>query len=100
MWVWAAGSIVDPEGNAWRPSRQRLDLRMVRRALRSVNYQVLFGHCVDGDLSWVGPGERAALWERVRNCYRGPGGSDDGDYVGDEFMAPDGRRLVYIEAAC
>ena len=99
-WVWAAGSIVDPDGNAWTATRQRLDVRIVRRALRSSSYEVLLGHCADGDLSWVSPEQRATLWEQVRGSYRGPGGTDDGDYVGYEYAAADGRRLVFIEAQC
>ena len=99
-WVWAEGSIVDPEGCAWRATRQRLDLRIVRRALRSANYQVLVGTCVGGELGWVAAEQRAELWGQVRDCYRGPGGNDDGDYVGHEYVALDGRRLVYIEVSC
>jgi hypothetical protein len=100
MWAWASGELVDPDGTTWTVTRQRLDLRIVRRALRSANYQVLFGHCADDDLGSVNPEQRAALWEQVRDCYRGPGGNDDGDYIGYEYAAPDGRRLVYIEALC
>jgi hypothetical protein len=99
-WVWDSGSLIDPEGTTWTVTRRRLDLRIVRRALRSGNYLVVLGHCAGGDLSWVGSEQRAALWEQVRSCYRGPGGDELGDYMGDEFGAADGRRLVYLEALC
>jgi hypothetical protein len=81
-------------------TRPRLDLRIVRRALRSANYHILQGHCAGCGPVDVSADQRAALWEQVRHSYRGPGGNGDGDYTGYEYTSADGRRLVYLEAAC
>lgn len=96
----SGGPLVDPDGWTWIRTRQRLDLRLVHRAIRDSGRLVLLGENGGFSLRWVRPEERASLWERVRHRYAGPGGnSQKSDHIGHEFVAADGR-LVYIEVSC
>ncbi len=82
-------------------TRRRLDLRLVRRALRSKDRLVLLGNAGGFDLQWIEPDERTALWARVSDRYAGPDGDiHAGQYMGYEFVHQDGRRLVYLEVWC
>lgn len=96
----SGGPLVDPDGGLWTMTRRRLDLRVVRRALRSVDRVVLLGENGGFDLCWVGPEHRSALWARLQDRYVGPSGAVDGDYSGYEFVNNDGDRLMYIEMWC
>jgi hypothetical protein len=97
----SGGSLVDPDGQAWTMTRRRLDLRLVRRALRSKDRLVLLGDAGGFDLRWVAHDERADLWVRIHDRYAGPGGDfHAGEYMGYEFVHEDGRRLVYLEVWC
>jgi hypothetical protein len=96
----SGGPLVDPDGQRWTMTRRRLDLRLVRRALRSADRRVLLGENVGCDLSWVGPDERPALWARLRDKYFGPGGTEYGEYSAYEFVNDDGDSLTYIEVSC
>jgi hypothetical protein len=95
----SGGPLVDPDGNAWSMSRRRLDLRVVRRGLRSDRAVVLVGESSGFDLRWVTPEQRPGLWEQLRKSYQGPGGSG-GDYMGYEFVNNHGARLLYLEKDC
>jgi hypothetical protein len=79
-------------------TRGRLDLRVVRRALRSEGAIVLIGESGGFDLRWVAPEQRHALWEQVCKNYRGPGGGPFGDYMGYEFVNEGGAHLRVPEA--
>jgi len=73
----------------WRgvdDARRRLDLRLVRRALRSADAALLLGEGCGFQLSWIDPQDGSALWERLRRNNAGPGGVVDGDYMGNEFV--------------
>jgi hypothetical protein len=96
----SGGPLVDPDGGTWSMSRRRLDLRVVRRALRSESASVLLGENGGFNLKWVAADQRPTLWERLRKDYRGPGGVPDGDYVGHEFVNEIGARLLYLEKSC
>jgi hypothetical protein len=96
----SGGPLVDPDGRPWTMTRRRLDLRIVRRAMRSADRLVLLGEDGGSDLTWVGQDQRPALWARMRDRYLGPGGTEYGDYSGYEFVNDDGDTLVYIEVWC
>lgn len=81
-------------------TRRRLDIRIVRRAMRSAARLVLLGEDGGSDLTWVDPGQRPALWARMRNQYFGPGGTEHGTYSGYEFVNDKGDSLTYIEVWC
>jgi hypothetical protein len=81
-------------------ARRRLDLRLVRRAMRSPGRRVLLGEDGGSDLTWVGPDQRLALWERMKDRYFGPGGTEHGDHSGYEFVNDHGDSLIYIEVWC
>jgi hypothetical protein len=81
-------------------TRRRVDLRLVRRALRHAERRVLLGENGGFTLRWVGAGERAGLWQQLRGNYAGPGGATGGDYMGYEFVNSDGEQLMYIEIWC
>jgi len=68
------------DGAAW------LDLRLLRRALRSADAALLLGEACGFQLSWIDPLDRSALWERLRRNSAGPGGVVDGDYMGNEVV--------------
>jgi hypothetical protein len=80
--------------------RRRLDLRVVRRGLRSNSALVLVGESGGFDLRWVVAEQRPELWGQVRKNYRGPGGGTCGDYMGYEFVNDAGACLLYLEKAC
>ena len=97
----SGGPLVDPDGHAWTMTRRRLDLRLVRRALRNSGRLVLLGEDGGFSLRWIRPEERASLWEVLRHRYAGPGGDfHEGDHMGHEFVDADGRQLTYIEVSC
>ena len=96
----SGGPLVDPDGGVWKMTRGRLDLRLVRRALRSPDRLVLLGEDEGSDLRWVDPDHRSALWIRVRGRWFGPGGTAYGNYSGYEFENDDGDSLTYIEVWC
>jgi hypothetical protein len=97
----SGGPLVDPDGRPWTMTRRRLDLRMVRRALRVEGRLVLLGDGGGFSLRWVEPAERACLWDQVRRSYAGPGGDNpSGDYLAYEFADSHGRSLTYIELRC
>ena len=97
----SGGPLVDPDGSVWTITRRRLDLRVVRGALHGdATVPLLLGENGGFDIRWVRPDERASLWERVRSRYAGRGGVRNGNYMGHEFVNPDGQALVYIEVWC
>jgi len=96
----SGGPLVDPDGRSWTMNRRKLDVRIVRRALKSPDGLVLLGETGGFDLRWVGPEQRPALWEQVRGRYRGAGGDINADFMAYEFVHADGGRLVYIELSC
>jgi hypothetical protein len=99
-----SGQLVDPDGRRWRLSRGRLDLRIVRRLFKDQNTPVLVGEAAGAQLRWISPEQRPRLLEQVRRCYAHPGhGRSSGcdiEYMGYEFTAPDGARLLYLEVWC
>ena len=97
----SGGPLIDPDGHRWTMTHRRLDLRLVRRALRGSNRLVLLGESGGCQLRWVEIDERASLWARVRDRYAGPGGDfQTGEYMGYEFVDQAGRRLMYLEVWC
>jgi hypothetical protein len=71
--------------------------------LRQPHRQLLLGEAHGFQLRWVSPSERADLWERIRRRYAGPGGTcvaSGPEYVGCEFEAADGSRILYLEESC
>ena len=80
-------------------SRRHLDLRVVRRALRSESAIVVVGESNGFDLHWVTSEQRPGLWEQLRRSYQGPGGTG-GDYMGYEFVDNSGARMLYLEKGC
>jgi hypothetical protein len=91
----SGGPLVDPQGRSWA-MRRRLDLRMVRRALRNLDQALLLGDEGGFSLRWLDPADRPAFWQRVKGAYGDPGG----DYVGCEFADDSGNRIVYVELRC
>lgn len=96
----SGGPLVDPEGHEWTMVRRRLDVRVVRRALRNRDQAVLIGEDGGFSLRWVEPTERSTLWERVKRSYAGPGGEPGGYWVGCQFADDTGNRIVYLELHC
>jgi hypothetical protein len=90
---------VDPDGGAWSMTGRHLDLRVVRRRLRSEGILVLAG-CDGCDIHWVAPEQRSELWGQVRKSYRGPGGGPCGQFMGFEFVNDSGDRLLYLQKPC
>jgi hypothetical protein len=81
-------------------ARRRLDLRLLRRALRSPDRLVLLGEDGGFTLRWIGSDQRSALWDLVRDQWYGPGGTAHGTYSGYEFVNNNGGSLIYVEAWC
>ncbi|MDX3236378.1 hypothetical protein PV392_11920 [Streptomyces sp. ME03-5709C] len=94
-------TLLDEHGIHWVLHRKRLDLRVVRRLIKDSNTPVIWG-----DMGGIVPrltteGERPALWGRVKDEYKGPGGSwPAGRYLAHEFRAEPGRRMLYVEDHC
>ncbi|WP_203911336.1 hypothetical protein [Rhizocola hellebori] len=96
----SGGPLVDPDDVVWSMTKRHVDLRVVRRALRSDSALVLLGEGGGFDLHWVMPDQRLALWERVRRDYHGPDCVGDGTHAGYQFMNQDGARMLYLERWC
>jgi hypothetical protein len=97
----SGGPLVDPDGGTWTMSRRRLDLRLMRRALRAdATERLLLGESGGFDIRWVEPAERPQLWRQLRDGYNGPGSTSQGPYAGYTFVDAAGREIVYIEVSC
>lgn len=93
-------TLVDEHGVAWTLHRKRLDLRIVRRLAKDQATPVVWG-----DMGGVSPrplpeSERPELWPRLKDQYRGPGGTSSGRYLAHEFRAAPDRRMLYVEDHC
>src|SRR2546423_13160976 len=99
-----SGQLIDPDGRRWRLNRGHLDLRIVRRLVKDRNTRVLVGEAAGAELRWIPSEERPGLLEQVRRCYAHPGdgrpGSCAREYMGYEFTAPGGARLLYLDVWC
>jgi hypothetical protein len=97
------GDLIDPDGKRWTVRQRRLHLRVVRRMLRDDQRRVLVGASGGFQLRWALADSRPALWELIRRRYVGPGGKPvqaGSEYLGCEFEAPDGSRILYLEESC
>ncbi|MFK0173980.1 hypothetical protein ACIQU5_34905 [Streptomyces sp. NPDC090306] len=94
-------TLLDEQGIAWVLQRRRVDLRIVRRLIKDEATPVVWA-----DMGGIRPrptamAERPALWDRIKNDYRGPGGSGStGRCLAHEFRAELGRRLLYVAEDC
>jgi hypothetical protein len=94
-------TLIDEQGTSWLLHRKRLDLRIVRRLLTDAATPVVWG-----DIGGIQPrpateAERPVLWNQIKDAYKGPGGArSSGHYLGHEFRAEPGRRLLYLEDHC
>ena len=97
-----SGHLTDPDGRHWTVRRSRLDLRVVRRLIRRTDIPVLLGESGGFRPRWISVDDRPHLWEHIRHRYAGPSGvsNDTVDYMGYEFTADDGSRLLYLEERC
>jgi hypothetical protein len=68
-------TLLDEQGTAWVLHSRRVDLRVVRRLVKDATTTVVWA-----DMGGIRPRPttgtaRSALWDRIKNDYRGPGGS-------------------------
>lgn len=96
----SGGPLIDPDGVVWTMRRRDVDLRVVRRALRTIDSKVLMGTGAGFDLCWVAPGQRTVLWQELRkNYWHRPTGTQ-GAFAAYEFVNDAGGHLLYIEKVC
>lgn len=94
-------TLLDEQGTTWVLHRRRVDLRIVRRLIKDEAAPVVWG-----DMGGIRPrptteAERPALWDRIKNDYRGPGGSGStGNCLAHEFRADPRRRMLYVAEDC
>jgi hypothetical protein len=93
---------VDPDGTRWRRRGGPADVRRAERLLRSADVRVLHFYG-PGAPTEIAPGDREALWARVRPYVRDrfirvPG--DFADFEVAEFKDDDRRSLLVIEESC
>lgn len=94
-------TLLDEQGTTWVLHRRRVDLRIVRRLIKDAATSVVWA-----DMGGIRPrptteAERPAIWDRIKNDYRGPGGSGStATCVAHEFRAESGRRMLYVAEDC
>jgi hypothetical protein len=94
-------TLLDDQGTTWVLHRRRVDLRIVRRLIKDAATTVVWA-----DMGGIRPRpttgtERSALWDRIKNDYRGPGGSGStGRCLAHEFRAESGLRMLYVAEDC
>ena len=96
----SGGPLIDPDGVVWSMSRRDLDLRVVRRALRSSDLKVLLGTGAGFDLCWAAPDQRTVLWQELRKNYWHRSSGTQGAFAAYEFVNDAGAHLLYIEKSC
>ncbi|MBD0692554.1 hypothetical protein [Streptomyces sp. CBMA123] len=93
--------LLDDAGTAWQLRRKRVDLRAVRRLMKDRASIVVLGENGGTRPRPVADGERPTLWDKVKDDYKGPGGSrTTGRYLAHEFRADADRRMLYLEEHC
>lgn len=91
----------DEQGTCWVLHRKGVDLRIVRRLLKDSATPVVWGSMGGIIPRLTRDGERPGLWDRIKDEYKGPGGTcSTGRYLAHEFRAEPGRRMLYVEDHC
>jgi hypothetical protein len=94
-------TLLDDQGTSWVLHRKRLDLRVVRRLVKDATTPVVWGDMGGTSPRLTTETERPMLWDRIKDEYKGPGGtSPTGRYLAHEFRAEPGRRMLYVEDNC
>ncbi|MBP0451234.1 hypothetical protein J5Y04_17040 [Kitasatospora sp. RG8] len=93
--------LLDDAGSAWQLQKMRVDLRAVRRLMKDRASIVVLGESGGTCPRLVAEDERPMLWDKVKDGYKGPGGSRTaGRYLAHEFRADADRRRLYLEEHC
>ncbi|MEV7238553.1 hypothetical protein AB0N06_32835 [Streptomyces sp. NPDC051020] len=93
--------LLDNAGTAWLLRKKRVDLRAARRLLKDHAAAVVLGESGGTRPRLVADGERPMLWDKVKDDYKGPGGSGTaGRYLAHEFRADADLRMLYLEEHC
>ncbi|KJS62439.1 hypothetical protein [Streptomyces rubellomurinus] len=94
-------TLLDDEGTTWTLHRKHLDLRTVRRLVRTLETALVWGRMGGLAPEATTDDRRPELWELIKRGYGGPGGDPDhGRYTAHEFRSDSGRRMVYVEDHC
>ncbi|GAA1263779.1 hypothetical protein GCM10009665_61630 [Kitasatospora nipponensis] len=93
--------LLDDAGTTWQLRKKRVDLRAVRRLMKDHAATIVLGESGGTRPRPVVDGERPMLWDKVKDDYKGPGGSGTaGRYLAHEFRADAERRMLYLEEHC